>query len=369
MIQPADPLSSYLEQRRQIVDAIVRVLDSGSYILGSEVHAFEAEFSQYLGSPRAVGVASGTDALQIALRALGIGPGDSVLTVSHTAVATVAAIEMTGARAVLVDVEPEGMTMSPESLAGAIGTLGRSHRFRAVIPVHLYGRPANIEALLEIADSGRLAVVEDCAQAHGAEAGGRKVGTFGDFGAFSFYPTKNLGALGDAGAVVSGDAELAERASALREYGWRQRYVSDEVGVNSRLDPLQAAVLRVKLPMLNRANERRRRIAAMYRAGLAGTSYLLPDEASGHVYHQYVIRTGRRDELKAFLAERGVNSLVHYPQPVHLQPAYRGRLDLAPGGLPVTEAACRQILSIPVQPTLSDGEVEKVIELLRAFDS
>jgi dTDP-4-amino-4,6-dideoxygalactose transaminase len=294
-----------------------------------------------------------------------------VLTVSHTAVATVAAIEMVGASPVLVDIEDEGMTMSPDSLEATVLALQSQHRFRAIVPVHLYGRPADMTAILAIADRFGLNVIEDAAQAHGAELAGRRAGTLGDIGAFSFYPTKNLGALGDGGALSTNDATLAERARALREYGWRSRYVSDEPGINSRLDELQAAILRVKLRYLDMENLRRRHIAAAYDERLAKTSYRLPASAPdmSHVYHQYVIRTPDRDALRARLAERGVNTLIHYPLAVHQQPAYAGRLATTPGGLPVTEAVCRQILSIPVQPELTDEEVNAVCDALLAVDS
>jgi dTDP-4-amino-4,6-dideoxygalactose transaminase len=368
-IQPADPKGTFERQREEILGAVHRVLEGGSYILGPETRAFEQEFAAYLGGGTAVGVASGTDALQLGLRALGVGAGDSVLTVSHTAVATVAAIEMTGARAVLVDIEDDRMTMSPESLLKTITALSETHRFRAVIPVHLYGQPADMPAISGIAGRFGLSVLEDCAQAHGAAIGDRKVGTFGEASAFSFYPTKNLGAFGDAGAVCFADAGVAARARALREYGWRERYVSDEPGVNSRLDELHAAMLRVKLPHLDQENDRRRSIAALYNEALRHGPFQVPAEApgTGHVYHQYVIRTNRRDDLRSYLAARGINTLVHYPFAVHEQAAYRGRLDLSPGGVPVTERICRQILSLPMHSGLSDEDAQTVCEALRAF--
>jgi dTDP-4-amino-4,6-dideoxygalactose transaminase len=370
-VQPADPRGNYRAHRDELLEAVTRALDSGSYILGPEVASFEQEFAAYLGSGHVVGVGSGTDALELALRTLGIGAGDSVLTVSHTAVATVAAIEMVDASPVLVDIEDADMTMSPDSLEATILALRSQHRFRAVMPVHLYGRPADMTAILDIAGRYGLKVIEDAAQAHGAELAGRRAGTLSDIAAFSFYPTKNLGALGDGGAVATNDASLAERARALREYGWRSRYVSDEPGINSRLDELQAAILRVKLRYLDEENLRRRRIAATYDERLAKASHRLPASAPdmSHVYHQYVIRAPDRDALRARLAERGVNTLIHYPLAVHQQPAYAGRLAMAPGGLPVTEAACQEILSIPVQPELTDEEVNAVCDALLAVDS
>jgi dTDP-4-amino-4,6-dideoxygalactose transaminase len=370
-VQPADPRANYRAHRDELLEAVARALDSGSYILGPEVASFEQELTAYLGAGHVIGVASGTDALELALRTLGIGAGDSVLTVSHTAVATVAAIEMAGASPVLVDIEDAGMTMSPESLEATVLALQPQHRFRAVIPVHLYGRPADMPAILAIAGRYGLKVIEDAAQAHGAKLAGRRAGTLGDLGAFSFYPTKNLGALGDGGALSTNDATLAERARALREYGWRSRYVSDEPGINSRLDELQAAILRIKLRYLDEENLRRRRIAATYDERLAKTAFRLPTAApdTSHVYHQYVIRSPDRDAIRARLAERGVNTLIHYPLPVHQQPAYAGRLATAPGGLPVTEVVCREILSIPVQPELTDEEVNAVCDALLEVDS
>jgi dTDP-4-amino-4,6-dideoxygalactose transaminase len=381
-ILPMDPKATFIAHREEILEAVTRVLDGGRYILGEETKAFESEFAAYCGVEHGIGVASGTDALQVALRAMGIGPGDAVLTVSHTAVATVAAIEMTGASAVLVDIDPATMNMSPDSLRATIKAYDVTHQLRAVIPVHLYGHPADMPAILTIAREHGLQVLEDCAQAHGAEllpvsvngkgAGGRgqRVGSFGDAAAFSFYPTKNLGAFGDGGAIVTSDAGIADRARALREYGWRDRYISADAGVNSRLDELHAAMLRVKLRYLDAENDRRRQIAAAYGEALAGTFFTLPVEQAGarHVYHLYVIRTPHRDKLQAHLSERGVLTLVHYPQPVHLQPAYRERVPIAPDGLPVTEQVCGEILSLPMHPYMTDDEVSRVCEALSSFE-
>ncbi len=369
-IQPADPRANYLAHRDEVIAAFERVLQDGHYILGPEVAAFEAEFAAYLGLTHGIGVASGTDALRVGLTALGVGPGDAVLTVSHTAVATVAAIEMAGATPILVDIDESTYCMSPRSLAETIAATKGSHRLKAVVPVHLYGQPADMTSICSIASENGLIVLEDCAQAHGAEIGGRKVGSFGDAAAFSFYPTKNLGALGDGGLIVTSRDGVAEQARVTREYGWRRRYISDQVGVNSRLDELQAALLRVMLRHLDAGNERRRQIAAAYTSRLSGSACVLPQPIEGthHVYHQYVIRSPRRDQLRALLAEKGVNTLVHYPAPVHLQPAYQGRIALAPGGLPVTKRVCNEILSLPMHPQLSDGDVEAVCEALLSFE-
>ncbi|MBC7227095.1 MAG: DegT/DnrJ/EryC1/StrS family aminotransferase [Thermoflexales bacterium] len=364
MIPPFDLTRQYAGLKEEIDAAIARVLARGRFILGEEVAAFEEEFAAACGVAHAVGVASGTDALYLALRACGIGPGDKVITVSHTAVATVAAVELAGARPVLVDVDPRRYTMDPAKVEERI-----TPRTRAVLPVHLYGCPADLAPLLEIARRHGLFLIEDCAQAHGARYRGRPVGSWGDVAAFSFYPTKNLGAFGDGGAVVTNDPALAERVRLLREYGWAQRYVSHIRGTNSRLDELQAAVLRVKLRHLESWNERRRQIAALYAeylTELAGQGLVLPGEPedSWHVYHLYVVRHPRRDALQAFLRERGIGTLVHYPVPVHLQPAYAD-LGYPAGSLPVSETLAREVLSLPMYPELTDEEVRQVAEAVR----
>ena len=362
-IPQTDPRANYLAHKAEIDAAISSVLDSGWYILGREVTAFEGEFAAYIGVYHAIGVASGTDALELALRACGIGPGDAVFTVSHTAVATVAAIELTGASPVLVDIDPITFTMDPNQLedvieAGTSSTVGRP---RTVIPVHLYGHPVDMPAILDIAGRYDLTVIEDCAQAHGAALQGRKVGTWGRLAAFSFYPTKNLGALGDGGAVVTDDPDLAERVRLLRQYGWRTRYVSELSGGNSRLDELQAAVLRVKLRYLDQENARRREIAEKYARLLADTGLVLPTcrPQAEHVYHQYVVRTSHRDSLQRYLREAGIGTLIHYPQAVHQQPAFAGRL-LTSGRLTHSEQAAAQVLSLPMYPELSDDHVGAV---------
>ncbi len=292
------PKAGYLAHQQEIDDAIARTLASGWYILGKEVAAFEEEFAAYLGVGHAVGVASGTDGLRLALRALGIGPGDLVFTVSHTAVATVAAIDMVGATPVFVDIDPATFTMHPERLAEAIAQAPPGQP-KAVLPVHLYGHPADLTAITEICRRHDLRLIEDCSQSHGAVWDGKKTGAWGDIGVFSCYPTKNLGALGDAGVVVTDDAELNTQLRLLREYGWRERYVSAIPGENSRLDEMQAAILRVKLRYLDTGNARRRALAARYDALLADADVTLPQARpeAVPVYHQYVIRSDRRDEL------------------------------------------------------------------------
>jgi len=368
-ILQSDPKANYLAHKREIDEAIRQTLDRGWYILGQQTSAFEREFAEYLGAKHCVGVANGTDALHLALRACGVGSGDVVITVSHTAVATVAAIEMAGATPLLVDIDPASFTINPESVEDAIKSWRGQGKIKAIMPVHLYGHPADMQAITSIARRYDLKVIEDCAQAQGATINGVKAGTFGDAAGFSFYPTKNLGALGDGGAVATNDPEVAERARLLREYGWRERYVSDIPGFNSRLDELQSAILRVKLKYLDEENARRREIALVYDERLAATSLRLPQRRGGigHVYHQYVVRSDERDRLREYLRERGIGALVHYPAPVHLQPAYRDRIAVHRNALPVTEQAARQVLSLPMYPFLTDAEVERVCETISGW--
>lgn len=366
-IPQADPRAAYLAQQIEIDAAVARVLANGRYILGPEVDAFEQAFAEWNGVHFAMGVASGTDAIALGLRALGIGPGDAVATVSLTASATAAAIELAGATPVLVDIEASSFNMDPEALERLLRAAPRP--IRAIVPVHLYGRPARIGEIRALGQRWGAVVVEDCAQAHGAVAEGRLVGGFGEVGAFSFYPTKNLGALGDGGMLVTDDAEVAARARSLREYGWRRRFVSEAAGMNTRLDEIQAAVLRVKLQRLNEANARRRAIAHAYAEGLAGLPLTLPQlggQGEIHVWHQYVVRAQERDRLRQALSERGVMTAVHYPEPVHRQPAYAGRLEIGPGGLPVTDALAAEILSLPIYPELTDECVARVVGATRA---
>lgn len=366
-IPQTNPKANYLAHKEAIDDAIARVLESGWYILGSEVAAFEREFAAYLGVKQAVGVASGTDALSLALRACGVGPGDFVLTVSHTAVATAAAIGLCGATPVFVDIVPDNYTMDPARLEDAVRGF-HGGRLKAVVPVHLYGHPVDMSAIDEVARRYDLRVVEDCAQSHGATFRGKRTGTLGHIAAFSFYPTKNLGALGDGGLVATDAPELAEKIRLFREYGWKDRYVSAVKGQNSRLDELQAAVLRVKLPYLDAENETRRRIAAIYDSLLAETGLALPKTGSDvtHVFHQYVIRTPRRDALKTYLREKGIGTLIHYPVPVHRQPAYEGR-SRGEEHLPNTQKIAGQILSLPMFPELREEQARTVVREIREW--
>jgi aminotransferase EvaB len=358
-ILPADPKASYLAAQAEIDGAIQRVLRSGHYILGPEVEALEKEFSAWLGVGGTVTVANGTDALELALQAAGIGPGDKVVTVANTVTATVSAIAARGARMVYGEIDPATMLLDVPALETMLATL-RDPKIKAVVPVHLYGQPVDMPRLMELATKHNLVVVEDCAQAHGALIGGRKAGAWGQLAAFSFYPTKNLGALGDGGAVCANDPALVEQVRMMRQYGWRKRYVSDLPGRNSRLDELQAAVLRVKLGRLDTDNARRAALARQYLTGLKGTSLTLPVVAEGrtHCWHQFVVRTPKRDELRAHLEKKDILCGVLYPVPIHRQPAYHD----AGLSFPHTEQACAEVLSLPLHPGLSDEDVVRVIQ-------
>ena len=365
MIPFANPHATYRHRKKDIFAAIERSFDSGWYILGEEVERFETLFASYVGVDHAVGCGNGTDALELALRAANVGSSDAVFTVSHTAVATVSAIERCGAVPVLVDVDNNSMTMDPESLERTlehIVTTRPDLQPKAVIPVHLYGHMCDMSAVRALAEKFGLFVLEDCAQAHGAKYKGSTAGTMGDAAAFSFYPTKNLGALGDGGASVCNDQSLADTLRALRQYGWRQRYISDCSGINSRLDPVQAAILQVQLAYLDEDNARRRKIAAIYDAKLPKDALMIPKVSTDvlHVYHLYVVRTPKRDSLHQFLKDRGVGSAVHYPLPVHLQPAYIDKVLLDPCGLHVTERISGEVLSLPMFPQLSDEDAISV---------
>jgi dTDP-4-amino-4,6-dideoxygalactose transaminase len=362
-IPQANPRANYLAHKQEIDAAITRVMENGQYILGPEVGALEKEFADYIGVGFGIGVSSGTDALHLSLKACGIGSGNEVITVSHTAVATAVAIELCNARPVLVDIDPSTFVINPDQIERAI-----TSRTKAIIPVHLYGHVADMPSILSIAHSHGLRVIEDCAQSHGATYAGRKSGGWGDIAAFSFYPTKNLGAFGDGGMVVTNDRELAERVRLLREYGWCQRFVSEISGLNSRLDELQAAVLRVKLNYLDEWNAERRRKASIYTRLLAGLEIVCPTEKEPvrHVYHLYVIRTKRRNSLQAFLKEQGIGTLIHYPTPIHLQNAYK-HLGYCGGDLPQTEQCSQEILSLPFFPEMAESQIEEVANQIRHF--
>jgi dTDP-4-amino-4,6-dideoxygalactose transaminase len=327
-------------------------------VFGEEAERFEAAFASSCGARFAVGVASGTDAISIALQAAGVEPGDEVITAANTCIPTIVGIEGAGAAPVLVDCDEQSFTLDPAFLEESI-----TPRTRAIVPVHLYGQCADLGQIASVAERHGLQVVEDCAQAHGAEYEGRRAGTLGAAGAFSFYPTKNLGALGDAGAVVTDDPDVAAKARLLRNYGEQGRFEHVLRGRNSRLDTLQAALLRTKLEHLDGWNARRRALADHYRSELERSNLLAPRELAGrkHVYHLYVVRVARRDAFRAALAELGVETAVHYPIPVHRQPAYA---DLAPAGrsLATSERLAAEIVSLPLYPELSDGEATYVAE-------
>jgi dTDP-4-amino-4,6-dideoxygalactose transaminase len=364
------PLAALETQHEQIFSAIRGVLESGRYILGPSVESFESSFAGYLGAKFCLGTASGTDALFLALKALGIGAGDLVVTAAHTVVATLAAIEMAGAQPVLADVEHDSLTLDPDSLADILSQ-DDSGKVRCVIPVHLHGQPADMERILEMTRPRGIRVLEDCAQAHGARWQGRACGTLGDLGAFSFYPTKILGALGDGGAVSGMDESHGRKLRLLRQYGWGSLRESQIPGYNSRLDELQAAILKVKLGNLGNAIQARRDLAALYDRELAQLPVVLPVEREGcqRVYTQYVIRCGNRDSLAAWLAKSGVHTSAPGPLPLQRQPAYAGRVQEAPRGLPEADAACRESLSLPLFPELSPGAVGRVAGLIKAFYS
>jgi dTDP-4-amino-4,6-dideoxygalactose transaminase len=359
-IFPIDLKAQYLSIQPEIDAALARVFASGQFILGAEVEFFEREFSEACGVAHAVGVDSGTSAIQLSLLACGIGAGDEVITVSNTAVATVAAIELTGAKPVLVDVTPLTLTLDPSKLESAL-----TARTRAILPVHLYGCPADMKPILEFARAHQLFVIEDCAQAHGALYHDKPVGGWGHLSAFSFYPTKNLGAYGDGGAVLTNDSVLAERVRLLRQYGWRDNRVSEQKGMNARLDEMQAAILRVKLRYLEEWNNRRRELAALYKSLLADslTLPIVPPETR-HAYHQFVVRHPQRDALRSYLSERGIHTQIHYPIPIHLQPAYR---DINSNVLSFTEAIANEILSLPLYPELKDEDVERICRFIHLF--
>lgn len=344
--------------RPQLDDAIAEVVESGWFIFGPPVERFESAFADYCGVGHAIGVANGTDAVTVALQAVGVGRGDEVITAANTCVPTIVGILATGATPVLVDVDATTQTIDPARVAEAI-----SGRTRAIVPVHLYGRCADMDALGELADEHELRIVEDAAQAHGATYHGKRAGALGDAAAFSFYPTKNLGALGDGGAVVTDRADVAEQARLLRNYGERDRYESLQFGWNSRLDAVQAAVLAAKLPLLDGWVARRREIASAYREALAEAPIDLPQEqkTAEHAYHLFVVTVADRERFRQTLADAGVETLVHYPRPIHEHPAYV-HLSREDGALGESERLSQHVVSLPLYPELRESEIERVIE-------
>ena len=357
MIKIIDFEREFKEISGEIREAVNRVLESGWYILGDEVKDFEKEFSDYIGTKYGVGVSSGTDAITLSLLALGIGRGDEVITVSHTSIATVSAIWITGAKPVFVDVEESTMLMNVNIVKSKI-----TDRTKAIVPVHLYGHPVDLDPLVEISEKLGIPIVEDCAQAHGAEYKGSKVGSIGKLSAFSFYPTKNLGAYGDAGMIVTNDEELYQKLLMLRRYGWEEENKSVMKGINSRLDEIQAAILRVKLKHLDKWNEKRRKNAKLYDELLKNARVLTPVEKgyAKHVYHLYVIRSEKRDALKKYLQMKEIETQIHYPIPVHKQKSYKTN-----SKLPITEKICNEILSLPMHPWLREEEIEKICDAIK----
>jgi dTDP-4-amino-4,6-dideoxygalactose transaminase len=360
-LDPADP--ALMEELLAVVERVAR---QGAFTLGAELEAFEQEFAAYCGAPYAVGVSSGTEALVLALKGLGIGAGDEVILPTNSFIATAEAVSLAGARPVLVDVDPRTHLITAAAVEEAIGP-----KTRAVIPVHLMGSTVDMDALLEVTRPAGLKVIEDTAQAHGAFIGGRRVGTIGDVGCFSFYPTKNLGGWGDGGGIVTSDQAVADRIRLLRSHGEQPRYHHKIVGTTARLDALQAALLRVKLRRLDGWNDDRRRLGAALRAGLEPTSVHLPSPATpdgDHVYHLFIVRTPDREALREHLDAHGIASAVHYPFPIHRTEAY-AELGMSEGSLPVAERLAEEILTLPLFPTMSDQDVSRIVEAVRAFDS
>lgn len=364
MISYALPLAQYQGKQAEIMKAVSRVFESGNYILGPEVASFENAFAAYCGVAHGVGVNSGTDALVLALKALDIGSGDEVVTVSHTAIATVSAILIAGATPVLVDIEPEYYCLDPDYLAAAI-----TPRTKAIIAVHLYGQSADMDAIVAVARAKGLPVIEDCAQATGGRYKGLRLGSLGSVGCFSFYPTKNLGAIGDGGMVVTNDAMIASRVKRFRQYGWDPLHSTEEPGINSRLDEIQAAILSVKLPSLDADNTRRVEIARCYDVAFADLPVRRPvvRPETDHVYHLYVMASDERDNLKRHLADRQVHAGIHYPVPAHQHGGYDKAVRVPLKGLPNTERTVKQVLTLPLYAELTGSQIEKVIGDVRSF--
>jgi dTDP-4-amino-4,6-dideoxygalactose transaminase len=353
----------YVAMRQEIDDAVLRVFERAWFILGEEGESFEREFAGYLDVKRAVGVGSGTEAIHLALRAVGVEAGDEVITVANTCVPTVSGIWAAGAVPVLVDVKEESFTLDPDKLEAVI-----TPKTKAILPVHLYGQAADLDSIIEIARMHNLKVIEDAAQAHGATYKNRKLGAIADAAAFSFYPSKNLGANGDGGAVTTNDEGIAERVMRLRNYGQAERYYHKTKGTNSRLDELQAAILRAKLTRLDEWNERRREIAKFYDEEITNSLIQKPSqvEYGRHNYHLYVVRCERRDELQKFLNQKGITTLIHYPIPIHLQEAY-GDLNKREGDYPVAELIAKRILSLPIFPELTYDEARYLVDCINSF--
>ncbi len=365
MIPFVDLRAQHDSIRNELFEALTRIVDASSFIMGPAVGEFEAAFAGFCCADHAIGVSSGTSALHLALAACGVGPGDEVITIPNTFIATAEAATMLGAKVVFVDINPATYTLDASRLDAAI-----TDRTKAIIPVHLHGNPTDMAPIMEIARKRGIRVVEDCAQAHGAEYKGSRVGTIGDIGCFSFFPGKNIGAFGDAGAVVTNDAELAASVRMLRNHGREGKYEHLRPGYNERMDTLHAAILSVKLPHLEDWNAKRREHAAQYSKQLAGAPVTLPVETPGckHVYHLFVVRHPDRDSLQKFLKGRAIATGVHYPLPLHLQPAY-GDLGYSEGDFPHAEKAAKEILSLPIFPEMTVEQVEEVVEAVKEWQS
>lgn len=380
MIPLCDLQSQYQSLSKEVNQAIEQVCASGAYVLGPNVKTFESEVAAYLGSDRAIGVGSGTDALHLVLRALGVGPGDEVITTPFTFIATTEAIGLVGATPKFVDISPDTFNIDPQRIEAAI-----TNRTKVILPVHLYGQPAEIDSIMKIAERNNLHVVEDCAQAIGAEYRGQKVGTFGVAGCYSFFPSKNLGCFGDGGLVATSDPQLAERVEMLRRHGGLVKYHHSELGLNSRLDELQAAILRVKLPLLDYWNRQRRKIAAAYNTQLAELGGVtIPQELHSQglkpaspsddnsllsaVYHQYTIEVEDRDSIAGAMKERDVQTCIYYPVPLHLQQVHKG-LNCPAGSFPHAEHAAERCLSLPMYPELSTEQLSRVVDALQEAKS
>jgi len=360
-----DLKGQYLNFKKEIDQAIQKVIDNSDFILGKEVELFEKEFASFSEAKYGIGVASGTEALHLSLLALGVGPGDEVITAANTFVATVLAISYTGARPVLVDINPDNYNLDVSLIKKAI-----TKRTKAIIPVHLFGQPAGMDSIMEVAKEYNLEVIEDACQAHGAEYKGKKVGSIGDVGCFSFYPGKNLGAYGDGGMVLTNNEEIAQKVRMLRNYGSRVKYHHEFKGFNSRLDTIQATILRVKLKRLEEWNEARRRHALRYNELLKDAKVIIPKEEdyAKHVYHLYVIRIKERNKMLEYLKSKGIFAGIHYPIPIHLLRAYQD-LGYKKGSFPLTEKYANEILSLPMYPELSEEQINYIAEVINSYAS
>ena len=356
----------YKSIKDELDKEIFRVTETGQFILGEDVESFEKDFAKFVGAKYSVGLDSGTSALELSLRALGIGPGDEVITVANTFIATASSIAFVGAKPVLVDINPETYNIDPDKIKEKI-----TKKTKAIIPVHLYGQPCEIDEIMDIAKKNSLYVIEDACQSHGAEYKNKKTGSIGDISAFSFYPAKNLGCFGDGGAIATNNEEIAEKIKMLRNYGQKQKYHHEFIAYNRRLDNLQAAILRVKLKYLEKWNEMRIKNARRYDQLFQDIGQIITPKAiknSKHVYHLYVVRCQERDKLQQFLKENGISTGIHYPIPIHMQPAFKN-LGLNQGAFPITEKFCGEILSLPMFPELREDEIEYTVEKIEEFYS